>query len=161
MAYVTGNVTGGATSYATLGLYNNSPGQHVLCIMNFTQAATIEQIVLGWQSASGLLGALGGNGVPAYLGQGAPPGQLTTAANPASFVTPQYFPLSPSWAWLQQPWPFAFLPPGSTWQMQCGTTNVAMFATIWYEYRFIWEFPAIPENPADLRPKPVVLVQPK
>lgn len=150
LAYIKADVASFAGNYCFAGLYNNSTGQHILCVWAVIQYAASAVTISTFSVQPGLLGTVGVSGVPAFYSQQQPPGQETAYYNatiPSPFqylgstLLPQANPL---------PFPFAFVPPNCTFIVNTTAVGTQMNVSIFYEWRWAWEFPVIPQDPHDL-----------
>ena len=147
LAYCTGNAAAVAAQNSFVGIYNNSPGQHILCIIDFSQQQSTVAVLAGFAMLNAAIGTIGASGFTAFNSQAAPPGQVLTGSVTALPSPLVYFGGQVPPASNPRDWALAFLEPGDAFVMYAQTVDIALNATVWYEWRWLWEFPAIPENP--------------
>jgi hypothetical protein len=152
MAWAQAFATASGIGVSIAGLYNNSPGQHILCIWEMTQVYSTTQATAGFlllqvAQPGNILSAA--EGMPLFPDQPAPPG---LSYRLAGALPPTYFQYNAGTVPNSNTHdiPIAFLPPGWALQLYGSTVDVNLYVTFWYEYRWIWEFPVTPQNPTEL-----------
>lgn len=121
----------GPTNNATLSLYNNSSGVHVLVVRAFMVSSTVAHLVLVARQ-QGAQGASGGTIVPGVTGDGARAG-LLYSLDTATAITPDYLvPSQFNWPAFGLEFPFEVLQPGWSLTFQDTTAAETMrLAVIW------------------------------
>ena len=131
--------TAGSGKFATISLYNSSTGPRVLVIRDWSISSTVGH-VHGAGYNQGRLSGTAGVVTPFFPGDRAPAGLVDyQAANAA--LTPDYYVENLSGSSMQwfHDFPFAIVPPGWAFYIQCVTANTNI------DGGFIWEEVSIDE----------------
>jgi hypothetical protein len=122
----------GPTNSATLSLFNNSTGAHLLVVRAWSVAPTTAMQVL-IASQRGPQGSAGGVVTPIVAGEAAQAGALYSL-DTATALTPDWIaPVQTNWATWAQDFPFAIVMPGWSLSFQDSTAAETMYLAIFWE----------------------------
>jgi hypothetical protein len=128
-------------------LWNNSPGQHLICVRDLVNPAPTANAVASVTWFEGSTGTQNGSTYPIVTGDAQPVGltfSSTIAAAPATFINyaaPNVLNGNTDFG------PLVVLLPGWSMRVYGATANTVFTISFRAEWRWVWELPAIPENP--------------
>jgi hypothetical protein len=149
MAWVGANATGAAATNAFVSLFNNSTGPHVLAVHDVIKDSNSTTNIGGLALAQGVQGAGATPPTPAFGGEATPVGfaSFGTVSSVPTFNTAYNGGGVPNNN--TNPWPLFFLPPQWSLTAYAFTVNTFLRVQFWFEWRWMWEFPVVPNSPTD------------
>lgn len=136
--------------FSFLSLFNTSNGPHIICVHDVIADSSIGQVSQYLLLQQGPQGSDPVAAVSAFSGEAAPVGEILVGSVDTVPTPTAYFNagnLAPSNV---HQMPLFFLLPGWSLTAYNLFPDAALNLSFWYEWRWAWEFPNIPNDPNGL-----------
>lgn len=146
-AYGTASQAAVAAQFSWIALFNNSTGPQLLSILGITEDGNDPSVANNVVIAHGTPSGTAIAPIPAFSGETTPVGQIFTGTAASIPATSFYYVPGQGTANNPHPYPFFTLQAGWAFYLYCLIVNSQLGLSFLYQWRWVWEFPVIPNDP--------------